>query len=335
MSHADIAALHPRSFSLYQDLAETGSFAERQHTVRQEDENAVGAATMFVPFRGIHFGVCGPVALRARRSFPVALDIPVTAIILTVSGAVRYEAADGSAHECAEHEFLVADLVGFEGETVLDAGQTHCHIEFFLERNALEANFGREAARNMAAALERRVPASPVAPVRLAKGMVCAAGIALANRVLAAREDSSVGSLEMRGLCLELLSLLLKNLSHGDATEAPCGNSREIAALYRLKEDIERRFLEDDSLDDFCRKAGIAPLRAGKEFKRLFQVGPGRYRVQCRLARAHELLRSGAVNVSECAWAVGYSNISHFVAMFKEHFGITPGSLAGRQTRNS
>jgi AraC-like DNA-binding protein len=41
--------------------------------------------------------------------------------------------------------------------------------------------------------------------------------------------------------------------------------------------------------------------------------------------------RSLTVNVSECAWDVGYNNISHFVAVFKKRFGITPGALLARR----
>jgi AraC-like DNA-binding protein len=61
----------------------------------------------------------------------------------------------------------------------------------------------------------------------------------------------------------------------------------------------------------------------------------GRYRLNCRLEYAHDLLISGTVNVSECAWGIGYNNISHFVSVFKKRFVITPGSLLAHRKNAS
>ena len=106
---------------------------------------------------------------------------------------------------------------------------------------------------------------------------------------------------------------------------------QETEALKRLKKDMEARFLEKDSVKDFCARAGIHPFRANQGFMRLFNTSVGRYRLNCRLEYAHELLASGNVNVSECAWDIGYNNISHFVAVFKKRYGITPGTLLARR----
>ena len=37
-------------------------------------------------------------------------------------------------------------------------------------------------------------------------------------------------------------------------------------------------------------------------------------------------LRLGLLNVSEVAYAVGYSNVDHFSQSFKSRFGTTPGA---------
>ncbi|MDU5083001.1 MAG: AraC family transcriptional regulator [Bacillota bacterium] len=46
-----------------------------------------------------------------------------------------------------------------------------------------------------------------------------------------------------------------------------------------------------------------------------------------RFEKAFSLLESGKHNVSETAFAVGYTNVSHFSKTFKERFGITPRDL--------
>ncbi len=46
---------------------------------------------------------------------------------------------------------------------------------------------------------------------------------------------------------------------------------------------------------------------------------------QLRMERAAELLKAGDHNVTEAAFEVGYSSLSHFSAAFTETFGVCPG----------
>ena len=46
---------------------------------------------------------------------------------------------------------------------------------------------------------------------------------------------------------------------------------------------------------------------------------------QLRMERAAELLKAGEHNVTEAAFEVGYSSLSHFSAAFTETFGVCPG----------
>jgi hypothetical protein len=73
MHISEISDLHPASFSQYVQLAETNDFAGCQCLVRQEDQDLSGEATVFLPFKGIHFSICGPMAVRTCRRFPVSV----------------------------------------------------------------------------------------------------------------------------------------------------------------------------------------------------------------------------------------------------------------------
>lgn len=46
-----------------------------------------------------------------------------------------------------------------------------------------------------------------------------------------------------------------------------------------------------------------------------------------RLEKAFSLLERGGCNVSESAFAVGYTNVSHFSKAFQQKFGIAPRIL--------
>ena len=43
-----------------------------------------------------------------------------------------------------------------------------------------------------------------------------------------------------------------------------------------------------------------------------------------RMQQASEILSKQKVNISEVAYALGYSNLSHFSNSFKEYFGMSP-----------
>jgi transcriptional regulator GlxA family with amidase domain len=45
-----------------------------------------------------------------------------------------------------------------------------------------------------------------------------------------------------------------------------------------------------------------------------------------RLNKAKALLDDGIMNVTEVAYAVGYSSLSHFAKSFKDYHGAAPGN---------
>lgn len=67
-------------------------------------------------------------------------------------------------------------------------------------------------------------------------------------------------------------------------------------------------------------------------FRRLFREHMGKspieYRNDLRLEKARALIQSGEYNVSESAEAVGFSNLSFFIRLYKKRFGRTPKNEA-------
>jgi len=63
-------------------------------------------------------------------------------------------------------------------------------------------------------------------------------------------------------------------------------------------------------------------------FRRLFKeymgVSPVEYRNALRLQEAKACLQSGEYNVSEAAEAVGFTNLSFFIRLYKKKYGHTP-----------
>lgn len=59
-------------------------------------------------------------------------------------------------------------------------------------------------------------------------------------------------------------------------------------------------------------------------FNNEFGVSPVEYINQERIKKACTLLQNESLNVTEVCFRLGYSSLSHFIKLFKEHTGITP-----------
>ena len=57
-------------------------------------------------------------------------------------------------------------------------------------------------------------------------------------------------------------------------------------------------------------------------FKKVTGVTPKDYLTNIKLTRAKDMMKSGSV--TEAAMDLGYENISYFISLFKEKYGITP-----------
>lgn len=60
-------------------------------------------------------------------------------------------------------------------------------------------------------------------------------------------------------------------------------------------------------------------------YRRQFATSPGKDLISIRIERAKSMLEQGA-SVANCADALGYANVSHFIRQFKLETGVTPGS---------
>lgn len=66
-------------------------------------------------------------------------------------------------------------------------------------------------------------------------------------------------------------------------------------------------------------------------FKKVHHVTPTAYLTQLRLNQAQRLLASSELPVENVAHAVGYSNVSYFSRLFKQHMGVPPSVFASRR----
>jgi len=101
----------------------------------------------------------------------------------------------------------------------------------------------------------------------------------------------------------------------------------DISKFYTVKEMIEANLQKPLSHSQIARKVSINEFKLKSGFKEMFGTTIYNYLLEKRMSKAKIMLESGDFTVSEAAWDIGYTNVSHFIATFKKYYGTTPGKL--------
>lgn len=89
---------------------------------------------------------------------------------------------------------------------------------------------------------------------------------------------------------------------------------------------MQKNFRLDYSMSEFARASGRSLSTFKRDFRKISELSPERWLTDYRLRSSVELLRRGR-RVSDACFDVGFKNVSHFSAIFKRKFGVTPGEV--------
>lgn len=99
------------------------------------------------------------------------------------------------------------------------------------------------------------------------------------------------------------------------------------SAKPSIKEIMEANFIKNLSLDEFARLCGRSLSAFKEEFKSIFQTTPGKWLQEKRLEYSHYLLETTDGHVDEICYMSGFENMSHFIRVFKNKYGLPPGKF--------
>ena len=127
-----------------------------------------------------------------------------------------------------------------------------------------------------------------------------------------------------RSKALEVAAHLFFRPAQG---ELLCTRTQRLARerVEKAKLILQRRIQNPPSLEELAREVNCSPFYLSRQFAQAGGVTMQQYLRQLRMERAAALLRTGKCNVTEAAFEVGYSSLSHFSSAFHETFGCCPG----------
>lgn len=87
------------------------------------------------------------------------------------------------------------------------------------------------------------------------------------------------------------------------------------------------------SVEELASEVGLSRVHIHRKLKELTNQSASDFIKSIRLKQAATLLSEKKMSISEVAYAVGYTNLSHFSATFREQFGETPKEYMNRQNK--
>ncbi|WP_037334067.1 helix-turn-helix transcriptional regulator [Saccharomonospora piscinae] len=110
------------------------------------------------------------------------------------------------------------------------------------------------------------------------------------------------------------------------ARRAESQRLRDIVALRRVRDRIDRDYAKPLNVEALAREAHVSAGHLSREFRRVYGEAPYAYLMTRRIERAMTLLRRGDLTVTEVCFAVGFSSLGTFSTRFTELVGLPPSS---------
>ena len=124
----------------------------------------------------------------------------------------------------------------------------------------------------------------------------------------------------------ELLALSFNDLEKNDTknTKNYQPKKDEIDRLHYAKEILINNLDQPPTINSLAKQVGLNEYKLKQGFHFVFDTTVFGYLHDYRMARSRLFLKSGTMNVTEVAKAVGYTNLSHFAAAFRKKYGVNP-----------
>ena len=122
----------------------------------------------------------------------------------------------------------------------------------------------------------------------------------------------------------ELICRLLMRLEKRDEKHLYPLNAHDIQTIYKIKERILEHLGMPPVIKDLSVYANMSPTKLKRLFKQIFGNSIFSYYQEFRMKEAARLLKEENLSVSEVGYQLGFTNLSHFSKVFKEHIGMKP-----------
>ena len=151
-----------------------------------------------------------------------------------------------------------------------------------------------------------------------------------AAQIISSPYEGMTGAFFIESKVLELLALKFEQLAliHHQCRKSCPGqgalSARDTEGVHHAASLLTQNVEEPLSLEEVAREVGMCRSKLHESFRAVYGVTPFEYQRDYRLEAAKRYLLEGRMNITEIAFAVGYSSSGYFTKAFKKRFGKLP-----------
>ncbi|WP_160712266.1 helix-turn-helix transcriptional regulator [Halodesulfovibrio sp. MK-HDV] len=147
---------------------------------------------------------------------------------------------------------------------------------------------------------------------------------AAANELFYALSGGQCSRMYLEGKALELIGLQVMKLESYSGVHNTILTPREVEQIRDVQEHLKENFDVPPSMAELSKAHMMSISKIQSGFQELFGMSVFGFLKEYKLRKARMFFEDGDMNVSEVAWALGYTNLSHFSAAYKKRYGVLP-----------
>ena len=176
-------------------------------------------------------------------------------------------------------------------------------------------------------ALRKFADGVKVKPCRVADMITPSMQMAL-HQILSCPYHGLTRQLFLEGKAMELIAYKLEQFESEPAQtkRPPVLKPDDLERIHYARDLLIKDIENPPDLVGLARMAGLSRSKLHHNFRAVYGITPFDYLRDRRLEKAKIFLHEGNMDVTEVAYSVGYSSLSHFTKVFKQYFGMPPSN---------
>lgn len=144
------------------------------------------------------------------------------------------------------------------------------------------------------------------------------------DEILTAPVDNTFELFFLRIKAEELVCRLLMELEKREENRLHPLNGHDVQTMYKVKEQMLAQLDTPPVIKDLAVNANMSPTKLKSLFRQIFGNSIFSYYQEFRMKEAARLLKEEKRSVADVGYQLGFTNLSHFSKVFKEHIGMKP-----------
>jgi transcriptional regulator GlxA family with amidase domain len=130
----------------------------------------------------------------------------------------------------------------------------------------------------------------------------------------------------IEGKAMELIACKLDQIKlagHASKNNSSLSTS-DIERIHFAEELLTRNLSSPPNTIELSKTIGVCRTKLYRGFNQLYGVSPMEHLRLKRIEKAREMVKDKDLNMTQIAYALGYSSSSHFAKAFRDFFGMSP-----------